>query len=511
MSVGTKAIHAQPRARHALTQRASKNSHTRGFLVETAARGIPALVHADVDARLVYMRTHQSREVHPWRPLLHFERSEAALKIALDVAGRLREPAQVEAAVVEAKLQSNLPKGGPNWAPYGLAQGYSGLALLFGQLDRCFPGEGWDSIAHEHLELAAHGAATQAYLMPSVFSGFGGLAFVAWYLSRSGTRYQHLVSTLEKSLIRKLKPMIADLSNQHDGVPVNAFDMISGLSGVCVYLVSRLKSGETESALRDLVRCLIELSCEENGLPRWYSPPHLSSSDDFMLQQFPNGYLNCGLAHGIPGPLGALSLARLAGLNYEGLEEAIDCLAAWLTTHRLDDEWGINWPTGVGLLPPGDPAGRVAPVNASPQGQAGWCYGSPGIARALYFAGLALRKPEYCDLAVGAIEAVLERPVAARRIESPTFCHGVAGLLEIVLRFANDTGAETMRTGAKVLTEQLINLYEPESLLGFRSIEFQGKRVDQPGLLDGAPGVALVLLAVACDVEPDWDRIFLLS
>jgi hypothetical protein len=30
-------------------------------------------------------------------------------------------------------------------------------------------------------------------------------------------------------------------------------------------------------------------------------------------------------------------------------------------------------------------------------------------------------------------------------------------------------------------------------------------------LLDGAPGVALVLLAAATPVEPTWDRLFLLS
>jgi hypothetical protein len=35
--------------------------------------------------------------------------------------------------------------------------------------------------------------------------------------------------------------------------------------------------------------------------------------------------------------------------------------------------------------------------------------------------------------------------------------------------------------------------------------------VDRPGLLDGAPGAALVLLAAATDVEPAWDRVFLLS
>jgi hypothetical protein len=35
--------------------------------------------------------------------------------------------------------------------------------------------------------------------------------------------------------------------------------------------------------------------------------------------------------------------------------------------------------------------------------------------------------------------------------------------------------------------------------------------VDQPGLLDGAPGVILALLAASTDVEPIWDRLFLLS
>jgi len=108
---------------------------------------------------------------------------------------------QVEAAVLEARLQSNLPKGGPQWSASGLAQGYSGLALLWAQLDRCFPGELWDSIAHEHLEIAAHAAAANPQqLTPSVFASLGGLAFAAWYLSRSGSRYQHLITSLEEAL-----------------------------------------------------------------------------------------------------------------------------------------------------------------------------------------------------------------------------------------------------------------------------------------------------------------------
>ncbi len=50
-----------------------------------------------------------------------------------------------------------------------------------------------------------------------------------------------------------------------------------------------------------------------------------------------------------------------------------------------------------------------------------------------------------------------------------------------------------------------------ESLLGFRHLETRDNHMDQPGLLEGAPGVALALLASATSAEPTWDRLFLLS
>ncbi|MDH6246091.1 lanthionine synthetase C family protein [Mycobacterium sp. OTB74] len=448
--------------------------------------------------------------VSRWSPLAESTQAAAAREIALAIANRLRSPVEVEGAVVEARLQSNLPKGGPQWAGYGLAQGYAGLALLFGHLDRCFPGDGWDRVAHRHLEIAAHDAASRGYLPPGLSAGLSGLAFAASYLSQGGARYQRLLATLDQALIDQLKPLIANVREQRHGVPVNAFDLISGLSGAGVYLLSRRESPDAEEVLDQLVDALIELSLEDDGLPRWHTPRHLSSSNDVMLEQLPHGYLNCGLAHGIPGPLAVLSLSRLAGLTCAGLDEAIHRFAAWILAHRLDDQWGINWPAGVGLLPASDGGFRIAPVEP-PQARAGWCYGSPGVSRSLYLAGLALRSREYCDLAAAAAEAVLRRPVAMRWIDSPTFCHGVAGLLQVLLRLSNDTGAETLRTGASTVLAQLLALHEPESLLGYRSIEFEGKRVDQPGLLDGAPGVALVLLAAACPVEPDWDRAFLVS
>jgi hypothetical protein len=140
-----------------------------------------------------------------------------------------------------------------------------------------------------------------------------------------------------------------------------------------------------------------------------------------------------------------------------------------------------------------------------------WCYGSPGIARALWLAGEALDRNDYRDLAVSAMQAVFRRPVAVRCIGSPTFCHGVAGLLAIALRFSHDLGGTAFSGEIASLVQQLLDSYDPESLLGFRHLETRDTEMDQPGLLEGSPGVALALLASATNVEPTWDRLFLLS
>jgi lantibiotic biosynthesis protein len=140
-----------------------------------------------------------------------------------------------------------------------------------------------------------------------------------------------------------------------------------------------------------------------------------------------------------------------------------------------------------------------------------WCYGGPGVAFALWLAGRALGRADLCKLAVRGMLAAVMRPIKQRLIPSPTFCHGAAGFLQIALRFYSVTGQAEFRQTAIELVDEIIRAYEPASILGYRSVEREGRRVDNPGLLDGAPGVVLALLATSCPVAPSWDRLFLLS
>ena len=203
-----------------------------------------------------------------------------------------------------------------------------------------------------------------------------------------------------------------------------------------------------------------------------------------------------------------MSIAVSNGIRVEGLEEAVDVLAEWLVAYHVEDAWGVNWPYAVSLTAVGLPE----PADVARSGsRAAWCYGAPGVARALSLAGAARGRLEWRELAVEAMAAVYRRPFADRQINSPTLCHGVAGLLQATLRFANETRLPMFTDAASDLVEWLLSAYEPDSVMGYRNWEPGGTRVDQPGLLEGSAGVLLSLLAAATEIAPSWDRAFLLA
>lgn len=426
-----------------------------------------------------------------------------ALEIAKDVTKRLRDRERLLAANRAAVEQTRFPRT-IYWEPYGIAQGDAGIALLCSYLDACFPSEEWDVVGHDYLTWAVQAADNAACPPLGLFGGLAGLAFAARSLSRDGTRYRGLLDTLDANLSARALDQARTLVGRH-GVAVSEFDLITGLSGIGAYFLYRGFGPPVDVALRATLKGIVTLTDTKDGVPHWYTPSHLIA-DESMAKLYSMGNLNCGLAHGIPGPLALMALALESDVSVEGLNAALVRTAEWLARHRTSDAFGVNWPTIVPFSPDG-----VVPPGSLDSSRAAWCYGTPGVARALWLAGQVLDHEDLCQLAIEGMAAVYRRPVPKRRIDSPTFCHGVAGLLQVTLRFAHDTGLPFFKEAATSLCEQLLSRYDPDRALGFSSIEPEGNLVDRPGLLDGAPGVVLAMLAAATDIRPTWDRLFLLS
>jgi lantibiotic biosynthesis protein len=441
-----------------------------------------------------------------WR-VLDSATEEAAVRTARCVSEKLKLPGEAEKAAALAASQSEFPQFS-YWSPPSIAQGNAGLCILWAYLDECFPDEGWDAVGRAHLELAVRGAESATPSGAGLFSGLGGLAFAGIHLSRGGTRYRRLLASLDDAITTDVI-LMAKRMRRASGISTGDFDVISGLSGIGGCLLCRYREASVQVALSNITDALVWLITCDQSPPAWYTPAGLMY-DEAARRAYPNGNLNCGLAHGLPGMLAYLALVRKLELPLaprERLDEAIVCAADWLLRNRADDQWGINWPTAVALTAEG------AEGNAAQSGpsRSAWCYGAPGVARSLWLAGEAVGRADYRDLAVAAMEAVYRRPLPARMIDSPSFCHGTAGLLAITLRFARDTAAPVFVAESQNLTRQLLDQFQPDSLLGFRNIEYRNNQTDQPGLLDGAAGVAIVLVSAATGLDPAWDRLFLLS
>lgn len=446
-----------------------------------------------------------------WAPAIDETRARAVLEVVHTVVSKLSSKPILNRAIAETQSQTAFPET-VQWIPYSISQGYAGLAVLWAQMDACFPGNGWDLAGREHLALAARNLERNGNAPLGIFSGLTGVAFAAWQLSKGGTRYRRLLQTLDNAIVVRT----IDLANRlkgANGCAVSEFDVISGLAGVGAYLLCRADDAACAGCLRVALEALVTLLNSPEDLPRWYTPAK-RIGDAKTAALYPHGCLNCGLAHGIPGPLALLALAHLNGISTEKLPAAITRTADWLCDNRCDDAWGANWPTAVAIQSHEDSgelyAGSALAACGGPSRSA-WCYGTPGVARALWLAGQAVGQKSYKDLAISAMEAVFRRPREERQIDSPSFCHGVAGLLQVTLRFANDSDDSIFRSAIDSLLQQILDAYAQEFPVGFRHLEIGSNQLDQPGFLDGASGIAAVLLAAATNIPPVWDRLFLLS
>lgn len=423
-----------------------------------------------------------------WRPVLRGVEAERAQAVALEVASRM-------AAREHPTERRPLP---------GLASADSSIALLCAEVDRLLPEAGWDRAGHVHLTAVARAAEREGTPL-GLFDGVAGLGFAAQRLAAGRARYGTLVAAIDNAIAGGVAASSARLARTR-GMPVRAWDLISGITGIGVYLLGRRDEPAARAALDDVLSSLVDLMRETDGVPRWATPREHLHED--MRATTPDGNLNCGVAHGMPGSLALMSLALLEGVEVSGQVDTMRRMADWVAAQGRPGRFGPEWPAVV-------PLGESRGARREPPARPGWCYGNAGVARALWLAGKALDEPEYARLAERAVRAALELQRTERPLTAPTLCHGTAGLAQITLRMAADSGADDLLGDARTLCLELVERFDSDAPLGYRGEaemwDLPHAVVDDPALLDGAAGPPLVLLAAAAETDPEWDRALLLS
>ncbi|MCO5998436.1 lanthionine synthetase C family protein [Actinoallomurus rhizosphaericola] len=437
-----------------------------------------------------------------WQVFLGSDLQHKAQRVAKDVAERLADPKVIEAALESAEAP-------PLWKPQALACGYASLVIAFEQMHRCFPHEGWDGFAKGYLKAAANATREKAIADPGLHEGIAGMILATSYVSASDHRYQRIVNSLLRQLATRIK--LTQWERSEPGVSFYEYDVINGASGIIGLLNFGDTAVEEASWASDrLTSYLLNLidGPKLSGVYPWHIPQRLLPQIHVYREQYPGGYYDLGVAHGMAGVISAVALAFAPEQLATGITQPLMKLCDWLLAQAEFDEFGPNWPRGVHLNSAADqPATGMSALAPTT-----WCYGAPGIARSLWLAGVALRNQELEETSRTIFAAALRRSQAdGHRQLTAGLCHGLAGLITIACRFAQDGENAANLESIEELVERLLERNHPDAPFGFRDDLGAEGVFDDPGLLNGAAGVLLALLAASAPVEPRWDRILMLN
>jgi hypothetical protein len=381
-----------------------------------------------------------------------------------------------------------------------LAGGLAGTALMharFARADRVFA-----DAAQSHWAMAARQARETADEGQGIFASPAGIAaslilgtpylpdpdqsapaagVAAGWLSRRATRIA-----------------AQDQARRRAGHPLSswaAYDLINGPAGIGRILLAALTSGHTaaEPGLQAMLATLTIMINASADLLGWWMPAAASG----RVHLHPSGEAATGVAHGIAGPLAFLALSHASGYTVAQQETAIRTAADWLLRWQTARRWAPAV-TGTELA-----SGTPDPM---PGRRDAWCYGTPGISRALTMAGQALHDPSLTTSARASLGTLTDRHPRDWDVEGPTICHGYAGVLQAT------APADTSIT--EPAAQQLSDAFDPQYTFAFRH-HSNGTQSDSPGFLTGACGIALVLADYgelpSAEVPASWDAVLLLS
>ena len=425
-----------------------------------------------------------------------------------EIAIRLADEETVQASVEQVCEYANYPTA---WEPTSLAMGPLGNAVLFSTLDRSglSGGRDWKSLTNDVLERYTDEVLGGASKSDSLFGGAGGVLLAYMVVATGESKWADVAESLAEGLAEQT--LALDPVPDEGDISDADYDMISGRSGTLIALSiasHQFPSSIAISAARNrLFDDIYELLTRGKDIADtvWIDPiyyPH----ENYAIE-FPRGYYNMGLSHGIPGLLVALTSANVTGHRNEKRHSLIAGLSDIILDRGLIDGFGLGWPSGYGRE-----AWRERTKSTSEhEVPNAWCYGAPGIAVALGRAGAVLRDSQLIEHSRVIMRDALTRAImtGSHRSMSPSFCHGIAGLLACSISILGSSELYKVGSVQYQIVDSLLSKASKTHPLVFQDFEEPAQYLDNPTVIQGAAGIALTLtLARNERRSPGWQNLF---
>jgi hypothetical protein len=387
-----------------------------------------------------------------WRPLLGEADRAIVLDVVRDIAGELE----------------SAPRGYSFGRAHdlALADGDAGIALLLAELPA------FRAAAERRIVRAVEGITADVGLDASLHFGFTGIAW-AWQhvMGRDDSGDDDPLAAVDLAVLELLRTADVRL----------APGVLFGLAGLAIYALDR-RTELADACLVEIVDRWLASADRDNGGLCWWLPPPPGTA---YVERFPDGFYDLGIDVGAAGI--ASACARIAGRGIVAgrARDVVNRTVRWM----------LGQQTAHGLPSKLSAAGGA--VHAF-----GWCKGELGVAVALLRAAIETGDASLFERAI-ALGGSAAQVDPAGCVE-PGFHIGAAGALHAFNRLYQVTRLPMFHDAALDWLAHLIALRRPGT--GIAGFTFSGNETRQ-GLVQGAAGVALALLATTTDRAPTWDSV----
>lgn len=366
-----------------------------------------------------------------------------------------------------------------------LAGGTAGLAVLYGYLAL-----GADQPAHadaaHHLLQSSLAAVTENPTTASLYSGLVGIGWALEHLRRQLPKLEG------EDDLAEIDEVLLHLLGQSPWT--GPYDLIDGLVGFGVYALERLPRPTAIAILEFIVDRLAQTAERHDDGITWHTDPTWLAAD--TRTELPRGGYDLGLAHGVPGVVALLGQACAAGVALQTARPLLDSAVGWLLSQQGPQGFAYG----------ADPDAASIPARLA------WCYGDPGVAASLLWIARCVEESTWEHRALAIARRAAQCSLEQAGVVDAGLCHGACGLGHLFNRMFQASGDDALAEAARSWFEIALRMRRPGKGVGGYEAWVPGLGwTSEPSLLTGAAGVALALIAATTPIEPEWDRVFLVS
>lgn len=383
---------------------------------------------------------------------------------------------------------------------YSLFRGLSGNILFYYNLYLLSKNESHLGYVKYFIDVCFKKIECVKYVDYSFSGGISGFFWVLNYIKQQNLIKLEDIDSLLDRIDTNINTIILKDLKQFD------YDPFNGLIGYANYLLDR-KTQKAEETLSLIVDILWENKYTKNDEFSWLVKKNSFNNSNSIK-------FNLGLAHGVPSIVMALSVIYKRGINttrcYNMIIKSISWLESISIKFKKNHKSKFIYPSSI-----------KEDNTFHGMGRFSWCYSDLGISLFFYNVGLNLKNDDLVNngyLITRNLLSSINNVQIVNLVDDAGFCHGAYGNAHMFYKLSKAYGDKELFAVSKKFFELGISMKVNKlGFGGYQSLQYDNVTskkylYDDIGLLTGTSGIGLVILSfLHPEIEPTWDRCFLLS